>query len=139
MLKLHWVTRYAKVLENEATDKMTDDVHKLSLSLIEHQRTKIATQLMLIQKQIRQTWKIVWREKFNAAHFQYLTSEVTHQHLYLHRDRAKSHSALLTQLQIKKIDFNKFLHKRRVFNVTTTMCKCNDDQMLIKCWSNMFY
>ncbi len=36
MQKLHWVTEHAEVFENEAADKMIDDVHKLSLSLIEH-------------------------------------------------------------------------------------------------------
>ncbi len=33
------MTKYAEVLENKAADKMTDDAYKLSLSLIEHQRT----------------------------------------------------------------------------------------------------
>ena len=52
-LKLHWVARYAEVLENEAMNKMTDDAHDLSLLLTEHQRTEVMTRLMLIQKQIR--------------------------------------------------------------------------------------
>jgi len=47
--------RHARMFENEAANKMIDDVHKLLLLLIEHQHMKIATQLMLIQKQIRQT------------------------------------------------------------------------------------
>jgi len=35
--------KYAEVLENEVADKMTDDVHKLSLLLIKHQRTEMMT------------------------------------------------------------------------------------------------
>jgi len=35
------VTKHAEVLENEAANKMTDDAHELSLSLIEHQRTEM--------------------------------------------------------------------------------------------------
>ncbi len=132
MLKLHWVLKHAEVLENEAANKMINDVHKLSLLLIEHQRTEMMIQLMLIQKQIRQTWKVVWRKKFNAAHFQYLTSEMTHQHLRLHRNCAKSYNALLTQLCMRKIDFNQFLHERRVLSIAITTCKCNRNQMLIK-------
>jgi len=31
------MTKHAEVLENEAANKMTDDVHELSLSLIKHQ------------------------------------------------------------------------------------------------------
>ncbi len=88
--------------------------------------------LTLIQKQIRQTWRVVWKKRFNTAHFQYLISEMTHQHLWLHKSHAKSHSALLTQLRMKKIDFNQFLHERRVLNVTMTTCKCDRDQMSIK-------
>ncbi len=90
------------------------------------------TRLTLIQKQIKQTWRIVWKERFNAAHFQYLTSKMTHQHLQLYKNYAKFHSALLTQLHMRKIDFNQFLHERRVLNVVMTMCKCDKDQMLIK-------
>jgi len=37
------VTEHAEVLENEAADKMTDDAHELSLSLIEHQRIEMTT------------------------------------------------------------------------------------------------
>jgi len=37
------VTEHAKVLENEAADKMTDDAHELSLSLIKHQRIEMMT------------------------------------------------------------------------------------------------
>ncbi len=131
-LKLHWMTEYTEMFENEAANKMIDNAHELSLLLIEHQRIEMMTWLTLIQKQIRQTWRIVWRKKFNAAHFRYLTSKMTHQHLHLHRDYAKSHNALLTQLRTRKIDFNQFLHERWVFNVTMTMCKYDRDQMLIK-------
>ncbi len=87
---------------------------------------------MLIQKQIRQTWRIVWKVRFNAAHFWYLTSEMTHRHLQLHKSHAKSHSALLMQLCIRKIDFNQFLHERWVLDVVMMMCECNKDQMSIK-------
>ncbi len=35
-LKLHWMMKHAKILENEAMNKMIDDAHNLSLSLTEH-------------------------------------------------------------------------------------------------------
>ncbi len=113
-------------------NKIIDDTHNLSLSLTEHQRTEVMTRLTLIQKQIRQTWKVVWKKRFNAAHFQYLTSEMTHQHLWLHKNHAKSHSVLLTQLCTRKIDFNQFLHERWVLDVAMTTCKCNKDWISIK-------
>ena len=55
-----------------------------------------------------------------------------HWHLWLYKNHVKSHSVLLTQLCMRKIDFNQFLHERWIFNVVTTMCKCNKDWMLIK-------
>ncbi len=124
--------KHAEVLENEAMNKMIDDAHDLFLLLIEHQCTEVMTRLMLIQKQIRQTWRIVWKKRFNAAHFQYLISKIIHWYLQLHKSYAKSHSALLTQLRMRKIDFNQFLHEKWVLNITITMCKCDKDQMLIK-------
>ena len=36
MLKLHWVTSHAEILENEVMNKVTDNAHDLSLLLIEH-------------------------------------------------------------------------------------------------------
>ncbi len=36
MLKLHWVMRYAEVLENEVMNKIIDDAYDLSLLLTEH-------------------------------------------------------------------------------------------------------
>ncbi len=53
MLKLHWVTKHAEVLKNEAMNKMINDAHDLSLLLTEHQRTEVMMRLTLIQKQIR--------------------------------------------------------------------------------------
>ena len=57
---------------------------------------------------------------------------MTHQHLQLHKIYVKSHSALLTQLCTRKIDFNQFLHERWVLNVTMMICECDRDQMSIK-------
>ncbi len=53
MLKLYWVTKHAKVLKNEAMNKIINDAHDLSLLLTEHQCTEVMTKLTFIQKQIR--------------------------------------------------------------------------------------
>ncbi len=57
---------------------------------------------------------------------------MTHQHLYLHRNYVKSHNALLTQLRMRKIDFNQFLHKRWILKITMMTCKYDRDWMSIK-------
>ncbi len=48
MLKLHWIAKYAEVLENKAMNKMIDDAHNLSLLLTEHQYIEVMMRLMLI-------------------------------------------------------------------------------------------
>ncbi len=113
-------------------NKMIDDAHDLFLLLTEHQRIEVMTRLTLIQKQIRQTWRIVWKERFNAAHFWYLTSEMTHRYLQLHKNHAKSYSSLLMQLRMRKIDFNQFLYERWILNVAMMTCECDRDWMSIK-------
>ena len=50
----------------------------------------------------------------------------------LHDERAKSHSALLTQLRTGKIDFNQFLSERRVPGVTTEICDYEQDRITIR-------
>ncbi len=142
------MTRHAEVLENEAMNKMTDDAYNLSLLLTEHQHTEVITRLILIHKQIRQTWRIVWKERFNAAHFQYLISEITHQHLQLHKNHAKSHSTLLMQLRI--IDATAHYWCNYTWEKLTSINFYMKDEYLIslwqfasvtkiECWSSTFY
>ncbi len=48
MLKLYWVTKHVKILENKAMNKVINDAHDLSLLLTEHQCIEIMIRLMLI-------------------------------------------------------------------------------------------
>ena len=48
MLKLYWVTKHAEVLENKMINKIIDDVHDLSLLLIEYQCIEVIMRLTLI-------------------------------------------------------------------------------------------
>ena len=131
-LKLHWVARHERVLENEMIDRVTNKAHEIILSSSKRQRCEIATRLALIREQTRQTWKEVWRDDLNATHYKSLTSKVTHRYMNLHTRRIKSHSALLTQLRTNKIDFNQFFHERRVLDVATTTCECDMSRMIVK-------
>ena len=131
-LKLHWIARHEKVLENETTNRIVNKAHEITLSSSKRRRCEIATRLALIREQTKQVWKKVWKDDFNATHYKSLTSKVTHRYMNLHTRRIKSHSALLTQLRTSKIDFNQFFHERRVLDVATTTCECDMSRMIVK-------
>ncbi len=56
MLKLHWVTKHAEVLENEAMNKMINDAYDLSLLLTECQCTEVDWS---------SSWVLSWHFEFN--------------------------------------------------------------------------
>ena len=130
-LKLHWITRHERVLENETTNRVINKTHKIILSSSKRRRCEIATRLALKREQTKQIWKKVWKNDLNATHYKSLTSKVTHRHINLHTRRIKSHNTFLTQLRTSKIDFNQFLHERRVLDVVTTTCECDMSRMLL--------
>ena len=43
-----------------------------------------------------------------------LTSKINRYYLNIHVERSKTYNAFIIQLKINKIEFNKFLHERRV-------------------------
>ena len=47
---------------------------------------------------------------------------MNHHHLKRHNERFKTHNALLIQLKINKIEFNKFLHEKQIFDVIIAHC-----------------
>ena len=61
-----------------------------------------------------------------------LISKVNHRHLNIYIRRSKTYNALIIQLKINKIEFNKFLHKRRIFNVLTAYYLCDKKHIIVK-------
>ena len=57
---------------------------------------------------------------------------MNHRYLKKHSERFKTHNAFIIQLKINKIEFNKFLHKRRIFDVMIAHCQCDENYMTIK-------
>ena len=57
---------------------------------------------------------------------------MNNRHLKRHNERLKTHNALIIQLKTNKIEFNKFLHERRVFDVMIARCQYNENYMTIK-------
>lgn len=50
-----------------------------------------------------------------CSHYQKLALEITHQHMCLHTNCAKSHSALLIQLRMSKMGFMQMSHSQGDF------------------------
>ena len=61
-----------------------------------------------------------------------LISKMNYRHLKRHSERLKTHNALIIQLKINKIEFNKFLHERRILDVMIAHCQYDENYMTIK-------
>ena len=61
-----------------------------------------------------------------------LIPKMNYRHLKKHNKRLKTHNVFIIQLKINKIEFNKFLHERRIFDVIIAHCQCDKNYMTIK-------
>ena len=68
----------------------------------------------------------------NEKHLRWLISKITSKYMLLHKDKHKSHNALLTQFRIEKINFNLFLKERCVFEVISKIYSCDHDVMTMR-------
>ena len=57
---------------------------------------------------------------------------MNYRYLNIYANRFKVDSALIIQLKIKKIKFNQFLHKQRIFNVLIAHCSCDNNHIKMK-------
>ena len=57
---------------------------------------------------------------------------MNHCHLKKYSEHFKTHNVFIIQLKINKIEFNKFLHERRILDVMTAHCQYNENYMTIK-------
>ena len=131
-LKFHWIFDHTNIKDNEMTDKITERAYSFILFSSKRLRHEVTTRVSFIRVSSRRIWNKKWEKKIKKAQYRKLISKVNHRHLNIHAERSKAHNALIIQLRINKIEFNKFLHKRRVFNVLTTHCLCDEDYMIVK-------
>ena len=137
-LELRWISKHKEIQNNENANIATKNVYKLSMSL--ETRREIVVLTMLIRIKIKKKWKSRWSNDTNKKHLRRLVSKITSKHMLLHKNKHKLYSALLTQLHIKKIDFNLFLKERCVLEVISETCSCDHDIMtmrhvLLTCWN----
>ena len=99
--------------------------------------------------EVQKTWINGWaRKKWErewAAYAESRSNEVhpglkllkRKAHLGIHKTLRKAESSLLTQIRTGRIGLNKFLHKRKVPDVTSPLCPCGKDEQdvrhLLKC------
>ena len=57
---------------------------------------------------------------------------MNHCHLKKYNERFKTYNALIIQLKTNKIEFNKFLHEKRIFEIIIAHCQCNENYITIK-------
>ena len=131
-LKFYWIFDHANIEDNEMINKMTKKAHNFVLSSFKRFHYKMTIRMNFIRVSSRKIWNKKWKEKTKDVQYRKLTLKVNHRHLNIHVEHSKAHNALIIQLKTNKIEFNKFLHERRVFNVLTAHCLCNEKHMTVK-------
>ena len=129
-LKLHWIFDHKEIKDNEKADRVINEAHKYPL--MSQLTCESVVRAALIQKRARTKWQRKWKKDTNEVHYRTLTSTITHRHMRLHDERTKSYNALLTQLRTSKINFNQFSSERRVSEVITGICDCEQNRMTVK-------
>ena len=92
----------------------------------------MTTWVNLIHVSLRKIWDKRWKEEMKEVQYRKLISRINRRYLNIHVERSKTHNALIIQLKTNKIEFNKFLHERRVFNVLIAHCSCDEEHIIIK-------
>ena len=131
-LTLHWIFEHANIENNEMIDKIIKKAHNFSLSSSKRLHHEVTTRMNFIRDLSWKIWDRRWRKETKEVQYRELASKMNHRHLKKHSGRLKTHSALIIQLKINKIEFNKFLHEKRVFGVMIAHCQCDENYMTIK-------
>ena len=113
-------------------DKITKKIHNFFLSSSKRLHHEMTAWMNFIRDLSRKIWNRKWQKKTKKVQYRKLISKMNHRHLKRHSERFKAHNALIIQLKTDKIEFNKFLHERRIFDVITTHCQCDKSYMTIK-------
>ena len=113
-------------------DKMTERAYNFALSSFERFHHEMITRVNFICVSSQKIWNKRWKEKMKEVQYRKLISRVNRRHLNIHVGRPKAHNAFIIQLKTSKIEFNKFLHERRVFSVLIAHCLCDDEHMIVK-------
>ena len=131
-LKLYWIFDHTNIESNEMINKMTEKAHNFVLSSFERFHHEMTTRMNFIRVSSRKNWDKKWKERTKEVQYRKLISEVNRRHLNIYVRRPKTHNAFIIQLKTNKIKFNKFLHKKRVFNVLIAHCVCGEKHMIVK-------
>ena len=113
-------------------DKIAKKIHSFFLSSPKRLHHEMTTRVSFIRDLSRKTWDKKWREETKGVQYRELISKMNHRHLKRHSGRLKTHNALIIQLRTNKIEFNKFLHERRILDVMIAHCQCDENYMTIK-------
>ena len=114
------------------TDKIIKKTHNLVLFSFERLHHKMTTWINFIRVSSRKIWNKKWKEKMKKVQYRELISKINYCHLNIYIKRPKTHNAFISQLKINKIEFNKFLHERYVFDVLIAYCLCDEKHIIIK-------
>ena len=113
-------------------DKITKKTHNFFLSSSKYLHHEMTARMNLICDLSRKIWNKKWRKKTKEIQYRELISKMNHCYLRKYSERFKTHNAFIIQLKTDKIEFNKFLHERRILDVMIAHCQCDENYMTIK-------
>ena len=113
-------------------DKIIEKAYNFTLFSFERFRYEMTIRINLARVLLRKNWNKRYKEKIKKIQYRELISKVNYRYLNVYVERLKMYNALIIQLKINKIKFNKFLHERRVFDVLIAYCQYNKKHMIIK-------
>ena len=111
---------------------MTEKIYNFALSSFERFHHKITTRMNFIHVSSQKIWDKKWKKEIKEVQYRKLTSRVNRRYLNIYVERSKTYNAFIILLKTSKIEFNKFLHERRVFSVLTAHCLCDEKHMIVK-------
>ena len=113
-------------------DKVIEKAHDFALLSSKRSHHEIITRINFIRATSRKIWNKKWKEEMKKTQYRKLTLKVNHYHLNIYAECSKTHNVLIIQLKINKIEFNEFLHERRVFDILTMHYLCDEEHIIVK-------
>ena len=131
-LKLYWIFNHADIEDNKMINKMIKKAHNFILLSFKRLHHKMTTRMNFIRALLRKIWNKKWKKETKKVQYRKLISKINRRYLNIYVKRSKTYNALIIQLKTNKIEFNKFLYEKRVFNVLTAHCLCDEKHIIVK-------
>jgi hypothetical protein len=131
-VRLQWIPAHRGIKGNEEIDKKAKEITKIIKLFNKASVRYLSAVFSLFKSASKKSWDSRWNGGKKERYIYRLISQPTLETRTLYADLPKGQSAVLAQLRTGKIEFNAFLHKRRVSTVFSSRCACDLDIIIIQ-------